>query len=95
MNDVIAEAKKYLDQIPEVLSDNNMTALIRNLLTHIEKQGEVIERLASMEAFEVSRAVSDSPADKELIARISYAQDFLNNLNNGEEDEIYKKTSTC
>ena len=41
----------------------------------IERLREALQRLASMEAFTISRAVdSNNPADKELIARINYAE---------------------
>ncbi len=53
--------------------DNELQALQEKY----DKLKERVERLGSMEAFEMPRVVTNSDADKELIARIKYARESL------------------
>jgi len=52
-----------------------------------ELQGykKTLERLSSMEAFEMSRAIHDV-SDKELLARIDYARAAIGNPRGGESE---------
>lgn len=45
----------------------------------IDRLMKVIDRLGSVEAFEMSRAIDESnPCDKELLARIDFARQGIN-----------------
>jgi hypothetical protein len=63
------EALRHLGELSKADHDR--------LQTELARLREGIERLGSMEAFTVTRAVTNSEADQELSARIDYARALL------------------
>jgi len=85
-----SDAKEWLDSG----SENVYVAesIIKGLLEQLEQKEKelqgykgALERLSSMEAFEMPRFMNDV-SDKELLARIDYARTALANLGGGESE---------